>query len=128
MYMLSCESIAIAIGSVKLLETRTDGALPTGAGNLRSWWAAPHRQERPAATGGHKPIESRRLPSTEIARRTPSHRLPRLLAAELPSAALTIPPLRSRSPMEREVLEFDVQFVGAGPAGLAGAIHLADLV
>ena len=31
-------------------------------------------------------------------------------------------------PTEREVLEFDVQFVGAGPAGLAGAIHLADLV
>ncbi len=30
--------------------------------------------------------------------------------------------------MEREVLEFDAQFVGAGPAGLAGAIHLADLV
>jgi len=30
--------------------------------------------------------------------------------------------------MEREVLDFDVQFVGAGPAGLAGAIHLADLV
>ena len=30
--------------------------------------------------------------------------------------------------MERETLEFDVQFVGAGPAGLAGAIHLADLV
>ncbi len=30
--------------------------------------------------------------------------------------------------MEREVLEFDVQFVGAGPAGLAGAIHLARLV
>jgi electron-transferring-flavoprotein dehydrogenase len=30
--------------------------------------------------------------------------------------------------MEREVLEFDVQFVGAGPAGLAGAIHLADRV
>jgi electron-transferring-flavoprotein dehydrogenase len=29
--------------------------------------------------------------------------------------------------MERETLEFDVQFVGAGPAGLAGAIHLADL-
>ena len=28
----------------------------------------------------------------------------------------------------RETLEFDVQFVGAGPAGLAGAIHLADLV
>jgi electron-transferring-flavoprotein dehydrogenase len=30
--------------------------------------------------------------------------------------------------MEREVLEFDVQFVGAGPAGLAGAIHLAQLI
>jgi electron-transferring-flavoprotein dehydrogenase len=30
--------------------------------------------------------------------------------------------------MEREVLEFDVQFVGAGPAGLAGAIHLAGLI
>ncbi len=30
--------------------------------------------------------------------------------------------------MEREVLEFDVQFIGAGPAGLAGAIHLANLV
>jgi electron-transferring-flavoprotein dehydrogenase len=30
--------------------------------------------------------------------------------------------------MERETLEFDVQFVGAGPAGLAGAIHLADLI
>ena len=30
--------------------------------------------------------------------------------------------------MERETLEFDVQFVGEGPAGLAGAIHLADLV
>jgi len=30
--------------------------------------------------------------------------------------------------VEREVLEFDVQFVGAGPAGLAGAIHLADLI
>jgi electron-transferring-flavoprotein dehydrogenase len=29
--------------------------------------------------------------------------------------------------MERETLEFDVQFVGAGPAGLAGAIHLANL-
>ncbi|MEK7330041.1 MAG: electron transfer flavoprotein-ubiquinone oxidoreductase, partial [Candidatus Eisenbacteria bacterium] len=29
---------------------------------------------------------------------------------------------------EREKLEFDVQFVGAGPAGLAGAIHLADLI
>ncbi|HTR97129.1 MAG TPA: electron transfer flavoprotein-ubiquinone oxidoreductase [Candidatus Acidoferrales bacterium] len=30
--------------------------------------------------------------------------------------------------MEREQLEFDVQFVGAGPAGLAGAIHLANLI
>jgi electron-transferring-flavoprotein dehydrogenase len=30
--------------------------------------------------------------------------------------------------MEREVLEFDVQFVGAGPAGLAGAIHLSQLI
>jgi electron-transferring-flavoprotein dehydrogenase len=30
--------------------------------------------------------------------------------------------------MEREVLEFDVQFVGAGPAGLAGAIHLSNLI
>ncbi len=30
--------------------------------------------------------------------------------------------------MERELLEFDVQFVGAGPAGLAGAIHLAQLI
>ena len=30
--------------------------------------------------------------------------------------------------MEREILEFDVQFVGAGPAGLAGAIHLATLI
>src|SRR5204862_7598263 len=30
--------------------------------------------------------------------------------------------------MERELLEFDVQFVGAGPAGLAGAIHLANLI
>ncbi len=30
--------------------------------------------------------------------------------------------------MEREVLEFDVQFVGAGPAGLAGAIHLTRLI
>ena len=30
--------------------------------------------------------------------------------------------------MERELLEFDVQFVGAGPAGLAGAIHLASLI
>jgi electron-transferring-flavoprotein dehydrogenase len=32
------------------------------------------------------------------------------------------------SEVEREVLEFDVQFVGAGPAGLAGAIHLANLI
>lgn len=30
--------------------------------------------------------------------------------------------------MEREVLDFDVQFVGAGPAGLAGAIHLSQLI
>ena len=30
--------------------------------------------------------------------------------------------------MEREVLEFDVQFIGAGPAGLAGAFHLASLI
>ncbi len=31
-------------------------------------------------------------------------------------------------PPERESLEFDVLFVGAGPAGLAGSIHLANLV
>ncbi|HVP38524.1 MAG TPA: electron transfer flavoprotein-ubiquinone oxidoreductase [Candidatus Saccharimonadales bacterium] len=30
-------------------------------------------------------------------------------------------------PLERESLEFDALFVGAGPAGLAGAIHLARL-
>jgi len=30
--------------------------------------------------------------------------------------------------MERERLDFDVMFIGAGPAGLAGAIHLANLV
>ena len=30
--------------------------------------------------------------------------------------------------MDREVLEFDVQFIGAGPAGLAGAIHLSSLI
>ena len=30
--------------------------------------------------------------------------------------------------MEREVLDFDVQFVGAGPANLSGAYHLARLV
>jgi electron-transferring-flavoprotein dehydrogenase len=30
--------------------------------------------------------------------------------------------------MEREVLDFDVQFIGAGPAGLGGAIHLANLI
>src|SRR5262245_699081 len=29
---------------------------------------------------------------------------------------------------EREILEVDVLFVGAGPASLAGAIHLADLL
>src|SRR6516225_4176498 len=34
----------------------------------------------------------------------------------------------ARPTMEREVLEFDVQWIGAGPAGLAGAIHLADLI
>ena len=34
---------------------------------------------------------------------------------------------RNMSP-EREVLEVDVLFVGAGPAGLAGALHLANLV
>src|SRR6185295_18815195 len=34
---------------------------------------------------------------------------------------------RGRS-VEREVLDFDVQFVGAGPAGLAGALHLAQLI
>ena len=31
-------------------------------------------------------------------------------------------------PEEREILEVDVLFVGAGPASLAGAIHLADLL
>ena len=30
--------------------------------------------------------------------------------------------------MERETLEFDVQFIGAGPAGLGGAIHLSNLI
>src|SRR5260370_13158713 len=30
--------------------------------------------------------------------------------------------------MERETLEFDVVFVGAGPANLSGALHLASLV
>ena len=30
--------------------------------------------------------------------------------------------------MERETLEMDVVFVGAGPANLAGALHLARLV
>src|SRR5436305_1874070 len=31
-------------------------------------------------------------------------------------------------PEEREVLEVDVLFVGAGPASLAGAIHLANIL
>ena len=30
--------------------------------------------------------------------------------------------------MERETLEMDVVFVGAGPANLSGALHLANLV
>ena len=37
-------------------------------------------------------------------------------------------PLREREGMEREVLEVDVLFVGAGPACLAGAYHLASLI
>lgn len=32
------------------------------------------------------------------------------------------------SPIEREELPFDVVFVGAGPASLAGALHLANLI
>ena len=31
-------------------------------------------------------------------------------------------------PPEREVLEVDALFVGAGPASLAGSIHLARLI
>src|SRR5262245_30479606 len=38
------------------------------------------------------------------------------------------PHLSGEALVEREVLEFDVQFVGAGPAGLAGAIHLSNLI
>jgi flavin-dependent dehydrogenase len=34
----------------------------------------------------------------------------------------------SMPPVEREVLEADVLFVGGGPASLAGALHLANLV
>ena len=30
--------------------------------------------------------------------------------------------------MERETLEMDVVFVGAGPANLSGALHLARLI
>ena len=30
--------------------------------------------------------------------------------------------------IEREVLEVDVLFVGAGPASLAGAVHLRQLL
>jgi electron-transferring-flavoprotein dehydrogenase len=30
--------------------------------------------------------------------------------------------------MDRETLEFDVVFVGAGPANLSGALHLTNLI
>jgi flavin-dependent dehydrogenase len=35
---------------------------------------------------------------------------------------------RKKISMEREVIEFDVVFVGGGPANLSSAIHLTNLV
>jgi electron-transferring-flavoprotein dehydrogenase len=49
--------------------------------------------------------------------------LPRRHQAELPQAQLIL-----THPPSAEALEMDVAFVGAGPAGLAGAIELARLV
>jgi electron-transferring-flavoprotein dehydrogenase len=49
--------------------------------------------------------------------------LPRRHQAELPQAQLIL-----TEPPSAEALEMDVAFVGAGPAGLAGAIELARLV